>query len=183
MKKIVLILLFLLISLIFPAYTQAEIKASGSSAVLARTEISSLEDARVKILRGYLKQYNSPLTPSAETFVRAADKYGLDWKFVAAISGVESTFGKAIPYNSYNAWGWGVYGNNVTYFESFDQGIEIISESLRRDYMDTWGAEDVHSIGKIYAASPTWSQKVTYFMNSIDKYSLSKPEKLLSISI
>src|SRR3989344_9215484 len=86
---------------------------AGSSAALLKPAVDAAPDNRVKILEEFLKQYNSPLVPHAVDFVKYADEYDLDWKLVASISGLESTFGKAIPYNSYNGWGWGIYGDNM----------------------------------------------------------------------
>jgi hypothetical protein len=117
-----------------------------------------------------LEKYNSPLVPYAGTFVETADKYNLDWKLVAAISGVESTFGREIPDASFNGWGWGIYGDNMIRFSSWNEGIETISQGLRTKYIDKWGAKDVYEIGRFYAASPTWAQRVEYFMNSIEEY-------------
>ncbi len=184
MKK--LILFFLTIVLLFSTPTQnakATTKASGASAVLITTSNTTQEDYRVKVLRKYLEQYDSPLAPYADSFVENADKYNLDWRFVAAISGLESTFGKQIPYGTYNGWGWGIYGTNRIYFGSWDEGISTVSEGLRVKYMDTWGAQDVYQIGKIYAASPTWAQRVTFFMNQIEAFKLRNPADTLSISI
>ena len=140
-------------------------------------------DYRVNVLRSYLKQYNSPLVDNAEDFVKYADMYDLDWRFVAAISGLESTFGKEIPYNSYNGWGYGIYGTNTRSFESWEDGIQTVSKDLREKYMNEWGATDVYAIGKIYAASPTWAQRVEYFMNRIQDYSINHSESALPLTI
>lgn len=158
-------------------------KLSGSSATLATTLTVTKEDNRVLILREYLEKYNSPLADSAQTFVEQADKNYLDWKFVAAIAGVESTFAHHLPYNSYNAWGWGIYGNNTHSFTSYEDGIITISKALRKKYMDTWGAQDVHEIGRFYAASPTWASKVTYFMRDIEQFEEQKNAERVSLTI
>lgn len=177
-----LFLVFSLAAIFLPPHIYAQEKANTPSAQPTIAP-SMAQDKRVRVLRAYLASHNSPLTDSAETFVSAADKYNLDWRFVAAISGVESTFGKQIPYNSYNAWGWGVYGNNVIRFSSWDEAIETISKSLREKYMDTWGAEDVYQIGRYYAASPTWAQRVDYFMNRILEYEIKNPSQTLSLTL
>jgi len=107
----------------------------------------------------------------------------LDWKLVAAISGVESTFGQQIPYESFNGWGWGIYGDNVIRFSSWKQGIETVSQGLRTNYIDKWGARDVYEIGALYAASPTWAQRVDYFMGKISEFKDQKLAQSLSISL
>ncbi len=182
-KQVIAFLLFLFISLLSPLSTNAQEKASRSSASLARNSEELGFDRRVHVLADFLKQHKSPLEASARTFVETADSHNIDWKLVAAISGVESTFAHHLPYNSYNAWGWGIYGDNMIYFTSYDEGIQIISQSLRQRYMDTWGAQTVHDIGRYYAASPTWADRVVYFMANIDQFALDNPSSTLSISL
>ena len=178
----VIIFLSILIIAKTPNVSAAE-NSSGSSAMLLNPGVDTAPDNRVKILEEFLKQYNSPLVPHAVDFVRYADEYDLDWKLVASISGLESTFGKAIPYNSYNGWGWGIYGDNMIRFSSWTEGIKTVSECLRKNYINKWGADDVYEIGKFYAASPTWADRVTYFMEKIEKFKGKKLANNLSISL
>lgn len=173
--------IFIIFSFVFSQEAIAQEKASGSSAVMDDDKKKEELDKRAIILRKFLEKNNSPLASSSAVFVKEADKYKLDWKFVAAISGIESSFGQFLPYNSYNAWGWGIYGDKVTYFTSYDEGIKIISKSLKEDYMGKWGAKDVYQIGKIYAASPTWAQRVIGFMNDIEKFAEKEENKNLPI--
>lgn len=142
--------------------------AVQSASLSNKTHDPYANDKRVMMLYDFLGTYNSPLQQYAPVFVRTADKYNLDWRLVAAISGVESTFGKQLPNNSYNAWGWGIFGDNMIYFTSYKDAIETISKSLRENYIDKWNAKNVYQIGRLYAASPTWAQRVEYFMNKID---------------
>lgn len=124
-------------------------------------------DPRAKILADYFNKYNSPLENQAQDFVDAADKYSLDWKLVPAISGVESTFGKASY--GYNAWGWGIYGDQALGFNSWKHGIYTVSEGLKNGYINK-GLTDPYSINRAYAASTTWGSRVTYFMNDMDNF-------------
>jgi hypothetical protein len=179
---VVISTLFLIILNQTPKVYAQEVSA-GCSAVLSKPDIEKAPDSRTTILREYLKQYNSPLVPYAQNFVEIADKYNLDWRLVAAISGVESTFGQQIPNDSFNGWGWGIYGDHMIRFSSWTQGIETVSEGLRNKYINKWGAQDVYSIGKFYAASPTWAQRVTYFMAKIDEFKDAKLAANLSISL
>ena len=183
MKRLLISSILLIIILSQAPRTFAQEYSSGSSAVLIKPVDGKTSDSRTKILKEYLKQYNSPLVPFAQNFVDTADKYNLDWKLVAAISGVESTFGQQIPDNSFNGWGWGIYGENMIRFSSWEQGIETVSEGLRTRYIDGWGAKDVYEIGRFYAASPTWAQRVEYFMDSIDQFKDAKLATNLSISL
>ena len=142
-----------------------------------------MTDNRAKILEGFLESYESPLAPYAQVFIDEADKNNLDWKLVAAIAGVESWFGQKIPYNSYNGWGYGVYGDNVRLFESWEDGIHVVSTALRDDYLNRWGATNVSEIGAIYAADPNWSNKVQHFIDLMDAYEQNEAEKTLSLSL
>jgi hypothetical protein len=117
-KNIVVILTLILIFLSQTQKIYAQEYAAGTSAVLLKPVEEKTTDSRVRILKAYLEQYNSPLVTHAQDFVEIADKYNLDWKLVAAISGVESTFGQQIPYESFNGWGWGIYGDNMIRFKS-----------------------------------------------------------------
>ena len=177
----VILTLILIFSITGTNVFAAEISAGSSAALLK--PVAKEHDNRVAILREFLGQYNSPLVPFASDFVEIADKYNLDWKLVAAISGVESTFGKQIPYSSFNGWGWGIYGDNMIRFSSWTEGIETVSEGLRTNYLNKWGAKDVYEIGRFYAASPTWAQRVSYFMRKISEFKDQKLAVSLSISL
>lgn len=133
-----------------------------------------ITDSRITKLEAFLTAYNSPLAADAGHFVKEADRLGLDWRLVAAICGVESTFGKHIPANSYNGWGWGVFTgtNDGVHFSSWKDGITQVSEGLKYRYIDK-GATSIDAMGKIYAASPTWSMKVKFFIEKIDAFMLT----------
>ena len=182
-KRIVLLVLSLFLFFSIANVARAQEKARITSASLSGAEKMENRDARAKILKDYLSRYNSPLADYSETFVKQADENNLDWKLLVSISGVESTFAQQLPYNSYNAWGWGIYGNNILYFKSYDEAIKTISKSLREDYINQWGAKDVYQIGRIYASSPTWAQRVVGFMDKIDKFAQDNPKYHLSLSI
>lgn len=184
MKRLItLILLTLIFLLINPNSVFAEQRVRGASAKIALAFTLPKEDVRINVLRSYLEASSSPLAEYADVFIENADKYNLDWRFVAAIAGAESGFGLHIPYNSYNAWGWGVYGTNVHYFASWEDGIETVSKNLRERYMDKWGATNVYEIGSFYAASPRWAGNVTLYMNRIENYGFANPEDTLSLSL
>lgn len=125
-------------------------------------------DKQAEILTNYFAKFNSPLQYQAQDFIDAANTYQIDWKLVPAIAGVESTFGKFIP-GGYNAWGWGVYGTQAIYFESWRDGIFTVSKGLKENYINK-GLTDPYSINAVYAASPYWGSKVTYFMSDLEKF-------------
>ncbi len=146
-----------------PAYAIFEM--SGSASIT--TEKS---DSRITQLKTFLDSYNSPLATYSAYLVTKADMYDLDWKLIPAISGVESTFGKAIPFGSFNAYGW---ANGAYYFESWENSISIVAKTLRENYINK-GADTVDKIAPIYAPpSSTWAGKVKYFMEKLAQFSTS----------
>lgn len=160
----------------------AEEMIAGSSAILTTLEASASAhvDTRIEKLTLFLERYDSPLAPYARTFVEAADVYGLDWRLVAAIAGVESTFGKQIPFNSYNAWGWGIPTGSLSGigFASWEEGIVEVSRGLKTRYINR-GADTIWKIAPIYAPpSTTWAGKVNYFIDAIERFTISKTDDL-----
>ncbi|OGG01807.1 hypothetical protein A2Z33_00915 [Candidatus Gottesmanbacteria bacterium RBG_16_52_11] len=162
---------FLLAILTFPQGVRADLTV-GKSADLVANQPQA--DQRVPRLESYLARHNPEIASKASVFVREADKYSLDWKLVAAIAGLESTFCRFIPDGSYNCWGWGIPSGAPfgVGFSSFDQGIATVSEGLRKRYVDR-GLITVEEIGQVYAASPTWASRVRYFMDNIETYAMA----------
>ncbi len=168
MEKLLFLIIIFLASFTFsPARVSAHSATNTavfSGVLKASCDLNDGPDYRVEKLTIFLNSQNSPLSEYAPELIEAADNYNLDWKLVAAITGVESSFGKRIPYNSYNAYGW----NNGDYkFGSWEQSIDHVSRVLKTKYLDR-GATNVWSIGKIYAASPTWASRVNLFMTKIE---------------
>lgn len=188
MKRRIFILLAAIITFaaISPTTVEATSQTSGASAKLIADLQSMPEqvvDTRVAKLTAYLESYNSPMADHAETFIAEADKHNIDWRLVPAITGVESYYGQHIPPYSYNGWGYGVYGNNVRRFASWDEGIAVVTQALRVDYIDSWGATNVYEIGSKYAADPHWANKVQHFIDDIEAFEVIESKPTLSISI
>ena len=82
-----------------------------------------------------------------------------------SIAGLESTFGKFIWPNSYNAFGW---ARGFMMFENWADGIDTVAKGLRNGYLDK-GALTVEDIGPIYSESPTWAIRVNFFIKQFEK--------------
>lgn len=163
MQKI--LLLALIISLLLVPSVNGQGVQDGQKTQIV--EAKKIDD-RALILQNYLAKYNSPLQTHAQDFIDAADHYGIDWKLVPAIAGVESTFGKHIP-GGFNGWGWGVYGNQAIFFNSWRHGIFTVSQGLKERYVAK-GLDTPHKMNKIYAASPTWGTHVNYFIKDMERF-------------
>ena len=167
MKNLITILAFSALFLFNTDSVAAQVSVAESSANL-RANVS-IADTRVDTLEKFLEKYNSPLAPYSEVFIETADKYELDWRLIPAITGVESTFGKRIPYESFNAYGW---ANGEYRFTSWEESIEIVGKALRTKYEDK-GAVSINQIARRYAPpSSTWAGKVKFFMRKIEAYPL-----------
>jgi hypothetical protein len=167
MKKKVFLIFTALMALFFiPQNVQAQenrLVMAGISAVLKNELVQP--DTRLEKLKVFLEKYNSPLAPYSEVFIKTADKYEIDWRLLPAITGVESTFGRQIPYNSYNAYGW---NNGRYYFQSWEDSIEIVSKALKEKYYNR-GLDNPYKIGPVYAPpSPFWGKRVDSFMERIE---------------
>lgn len=103
----------------------------------------------VKRVAKLLKNNNSPLTDSAESFVNASEQYGVSYKLLLAIAWKESSFGKHTPkypafdkqgkqigtYESNNAFGWGIHQSIA--FNSWNDGIFTVAKGLAQNYDHT----------------------------------------------
>ena len=175
-NKLITLIVLLLVTLVIPS-SVGQTDTSPINRQLITPELQTKEvDERAKILSAYFAKYNSPFENHAGDFIDAADTYGVDWKLVPAISGVESTFGK----NSYgyNAWGWGIYSDQTLNFSSWRKGIFTVTEGLKTNYIDD-GLTDPFSMNKRYATSKTWGVRVNYFMNDLDKFAASQKTAVL----
>lgn len=132
------------------------------------TDVIGVADARPEILKNYLSKYNSPLVPYSNLIVETADKYSLDFRLITAIAQQESNLCKIIPPGGYNCWGWGITGSSTLGFDSFEHGIEIVSEGLRRLYLNK-GYKTVDEIMTKYTpmSNGSWARGVNQFMGDM----------------
>ncbi len=140
----------------------SEVDASGSA------EITRLA-IRTSNLKQFFRAHNSPLYDHAEFIVKTSDKYKFDYRLLPAIAMQESTLCRNIPNNSHNCWGWGIYGNTVTSFSSYDEAIDAVAKGLREQYIDK-GLTTTSDIMAKYTPSSngSWARSVSGFMKSLE---------------
>ncbi len=126
-------------------------------------------DARESALKEFFKRYSSPLEDHAKEVVLAADKYGIDYRLLPAIAMQESGLCKKIPKDSYNCWGFGIYGKKVTRFENYPQAINTVSKTLATEYIAK-GYDNPEKIMQKYTPSSngSWAESVVFFMEKIE---------------
>jgi len=122
-------------------------------------------DGRTERIRQFLAEYNSPLEPYAQDLVSAADEYGIDWRLVTSIAMQESGLCKTIPVNSYNCWGFGVYGKTAMHFSDYKDGIYTVTKALATNYKER-GLVTPNQIMTMYTPSSngSWAFGVNHFM-------------------
>ncbi len=126
-------------------------------------------DIRVANLKYFFRKYNSVLYDEAEFIVKMADQYKLDYRLIPAIAMQESNLCAHIYEGSYNCWGWGIYGNKVTRFSSYDEAIETISRGIKKNYIDK-GLTTPEEIMRKYTppSDGSWSYGVNFFLKIIE---------------
>ncbi len=134
------------------------------------------KDSRAQKIDAVYKKYSCPMEGLGETFVNEADKANIPWWLVASVAFKESTCGKKMPIvngvNSFNAWGWGVYGSNIASFDNWARGIETVSKYFG-DKFYSKGVTEACDIMKIYTPSSpngVWCQDVKAFGQEIQNY-------------
>jgi len=125
-------------------------------------------DGRVEKIRQFLASYSSPLEPFANDIVQAADEYGLDYRLVPAIAMQESNVCKKIPQDSYNCWGFGIYGKTVTKFRDYHEAIYTVTKTLATKYKRK-GLVTPDQIMTMWTPSSTgnWAFSVNQFMDTL----------------
>ncbi len=128
-----------------------------------------LGDSRVANLKSFFRKYNSPLYDYAEKIVDVSDRYHFDYRLLPAIAMQESNLCLKIPENSYNCWGWGIYGDKVTKFNSYDEAIETVAKGIKEEYLDK-GLVTASQIMKKYTPPSlgSWAKGVNLFIRLLE---------------
>ncbi|MBW6442121.1 hypothetical protein K0B04_04450, partial [Patescibacteria group bacterium] len=133
------------------------------------------KDSRAQKINEVYKKYNCPLEGLGDVMVFEADKNDIPWWLLTAVSFQESGCGKRSPKvagaESYNAWGWGVYGGKVFTFDNWVRGIETISKYFS-DKFYSKGIDDTCVIMKTYTppSDGSWCNGVNHFSEMIQNY-------------
>lgn len=139
-------------------------------------DIHPSQDIRVLVLKKFLKDYRSPLADLAEDLVRIADLWGLDYTLLPAIAMQESGGCKKIPVDSYNCWGFGIYGDKVTRFSSYQEGAHQVAKTIKETYIKN-GLTNPTLLEDLWAppSKGLWSYAVNYFIGKIKEYEKNTP--------
>jgi len=132
-------------------------------------EINTGREEKIQALRDFFEKQRSPLAENAETFVNVAEKYDIDYRLLPAIACMESSCGKRLIPNSYNPFGWGIYGKNAIYFKSYDEAIEVVGKGISEKYVSK-GLDTPEKMAPVYTPpnSVNWKNGVNFFIGKIE---------------
>jgi len=127
-------------------------------------------DARSEIIRQYLNKYSSPLEPYSNLIVDLSDQYNLDYRWLVAIAQQESSLCHRIPENSFNCWGWGIYGDKVTRFDSFEDALRRIAPQFTKIFLKGEPNRDPAEVMKTYTppSDGSWAAGVSTFFDNLE---------------
>ena len=126
-------------------------------------------DARPEIICQYLENHQSPMAPYCGQLFAAGEKYGLDYRLLAAIAMCESNLCKKSPEGSFNCWG---FENGETRFLSWEQAFNQVAKTLKEGYIDQ-GLETPEEIMPKYAPPSVakggpWAKCVNQFLAELE---------------
>lgn len=147
----------------------------------------TVEQRAAKIDAFYAKKGNLPLTGQGIVFVTYADKYGLDWRLVAAKGFIETTGGKfACKNDKHNTFGWGSCRGEK--FDSYEDAIETVTRNLGGHNPNTAYFYKDKSVDEIIDAYNPPSVRANYkklikgTMDAIAKTDISENPKQLAFA-
>ena len=118
------------------------------------------QDPRLERLYKFFGKGDCPATRYAHVFLEAADDYGLDWRLLPSLAFVETTGGKAAPYN--NIFGW---ASGKARFHTPTAGIHTVG--FRLAYSRLYRDKSVDEVLATYNPVPEYVQKVKSIMRRI----------------
>jgi hypothetical protein len=123
-------ILALVPGMVIPSISVAPYIGSLQVSPVTKVEVSD-DDLRLQkadAINAYFKERSMPLEGTGMTFVLVAEKYGLDWRLLPAISIRESSGGKHAC--GHNPFGWGSCKDPRYVFRSYEQAIEVLGKNL-----------------------------------------------------
>lgn len=135
----------------------------------AMTTDVKLGDSRAANLKEFFRRYHSPLYDYADLIVQISDKYVFDYRLLPAIAMQESNACLKVPANSHNCWGYGIYGDKVTNFDSYEEAIATVAYGIKHNYIDK-GLITPETVMAKYTPGSTgsWASAVTYFFQTLE---------------
>ena len=132
-------------------------------------DIVLADDARLMLIKNYLKKYKSPLEPYAELILELSDTYEFDYRWILAIGQMESNLCKKTPVDSYNCWGYGIHSKGTLRFESYELALKSFAAYLKKEYFDKGYKTPEEMMSKYCPHSNgSWARGINQFFADIE---------------
>lgn len=133
--------------------------------------VSPKQDIRITTLKNFLIDHNSPLADYTEELVKQSDLQGISYTLLPAMAMQESNGCKKIPEDSYNCWGFGIYGDQVVRFNSYPEAITQVAKTIKEAYIKKGSSVPTLLEDKWTPSSRgQWSYGVNFFIGKILEY-------------
>lgn len=133
-------------------------------------------DPRAIKINKVFDKFKCPMAGNGDFIVTSADENNIPYWLVPAVSFQESGCGKKTPNvtgveESYNAWGYGVWGGRVKTFDSWEHGIATLSKYFAKNFYSK-DITDLCEIMKTYTppSKGSWCEGVKYFGEMIQNF-------------
>lgn len=126
-----------------------------------------LMDVRaVKLGRWFEQKKCPPINLTLiDSYIESADKYGIDYRLLPAISMQESTCLKHYPPQTNNPYGW---ASARVGFDSLPAAIDFVTDKLANGHY--YAGKTLTKKLNAYNPNPEYAPKIIKFMNDIENY-------------
>jgi hypothetical protein len=141
----------------------AGLLVAGSCAIAEQAPAASVRhhDPRLSKLKKLFERYDSPAAALAGHFLKAADRYGLDWRLLPSIAIVETGGGKTAVNN--NLLGW---NSSRKSFASARQSIYYVAARLAESKL--YRGRTLEALLARYNSRHEWAELVKAVMRRAD---------------
>ncbi len=145
----------------------------------------AIQNAKATAIDAYFAKYDMPLEGMGATMVAEAEKNGLDWRLVAAISVRESTGGKHDCQKvSNNPFGWGSckigFKSNAAAIETVARNLGGNNPKTAHHYDDKSTVEILHAYNPP-SVVPRYAEQVMNIMTAIGTLEINTSTNLASL--
>jgi len=143
--------------------------AAAMGVVLSATTVTDLPaqrtpqpDPRIARLEKFFEIYHCPTPRYTSQYLRAADRYGLDYRLLPAVSIRETSCGKNANQRN-NPWG---YHPGRQDFPSIEAGLEVLAQRLAENSL--YKGKTLPDKLFTYNPMPAYVDEVTWIMRQIE---------------
>jgi len=94
----------------------------------------TVRDTRIDKVETFFSKYGPKMVGLGKHIVNFADQYQIPIGILPSIGACEGGLGNAIPENSFNTWGWGIYGGKIKKYPNWETAIEDVSRGIYKEY-------------------------------------------------